>query len=331
MKVVCGFLDPVACIAPNGTPLRTAQDYETHMDSLSRLLGLSMIERSIDGKVYGLTNDGCFYVGQDWEQGQPLSNEADILKGLNENILLPLQLAFGGVPFRRMQFAGLFLGEKDVRGFVTRHILSPKAPTGSIEFDRFDERVAVGTHLQGSPFQNLHQFYKIQICKAYPHITFRDHSVYEAVWDHFLNWKRGASYVPPLGFLSQYFASARNGNFIEGYYAGVMFLEELFYQEIGRHKFAFVNAKSRFKYRAKTLGETTFGQKKQIMEYAKLWDGVSHKAEFKNIGDVRNDVFHRGYSPSMKELFEFDVVLRYFLYKFIGLDAPSLSILIEGI
>jgi hypothetical protein len=330
MKVICGYLDPIVCPYPVSVQLASRADYINYIDSSKNSLGLSLIERTYEDRVYGLTNDGLFYVQCDWEQGEQIQNQLHILESLNKYILLPFQLSFGFHPFKRIQIKDLWPGAKDAQGIVSRHLISQKTPTGSLEIDRFNERDEIQALLNQGQFSSLHMFYQIRIDKAYPHTNFRKVDQVEKVLDDY--HANHTSFTNSwFSLLNQYFSEARYGLVREAFYTGIMLLEELYYEEISTHKFAFDRTRIKKKLTAKSLNETTFRNKISILRHNQLYDVKSLKKEIDRVAQVRNDVFHRGYVPTSSELFQLDEVIVYFLKRFKNQDAPRLAMFIQHI
>lgn len=130
MKVLCGYLSPVVCPYPSNILLDSHADYINYLDNNKHIFGLSIIQKNINGKEFGITNDGVFYVEQDWDNGEIVLREPEILEEINKYLILPLQIKYNFIPLKRVQLKHLWKGAKDTNGIISRHVISQKTPTG---------------------------------------------------------------------------------------------------------------------------------------------------------------------------------------------------------
>lgn len=194
-----------------------------------------------------------------------------------------------------------------------------------MEVDRFLERDEIKNLLSSNSYSTLDIWYQIKISKAYPHTQFQKVQLLETAIDDFISC---SNRNPDISFslLNQYLADSRQGSLREAFYVGIMFLEDLFYIEISKHKFAFTKTQIKKKLPVKSLAETSFRNKIAILRDNNLYDQKLLKQELKKIAHLRNEVFHRGYNPNHNDLFELHRVVAFFLSIFTNINISELMI-----
>lgn len=290
MKVFCGYLDPILCMYQPQSKLNSEKDYWDYVSSLN--LGEVIYSKTVDGKEFGFTNDGCFYLKHDWLEHDPINDFIPTIDFLTRYILFPLQRTFYMKPLKQLEPVGIYRGQINPSKSIEQHIHSFRHPTGSSTFDRFKIRNELNDFLKKTPQDQFQIESKMWIQSHYPHANFAtldkfDTSLQECL-DMYVRWPDFR-----IDLLSIFMSSASNAQYREAYYFGIMFLESFLDQLIYSrdNTWGALNPKAYFSTKAKHVANKGY-----LTQHGFIY----HTQE---MIDLRNDLFHRAAAPQMQNLF----------------------------
>lgn len=290
MEVFCGFLDPLVCLHEDAHNVSSEHSYYEYI-SLNQL-GKIIFQDEMDGKQFGLTNDGCFFIER-VDVGDYLQDVSFYVDFIIKNIIFPLQLLGNSFSLKQVELVNIYRGQIDRNGFPCKTIMDNRRPSGSFVDNRFDTRERVNAFTTATPLRCYDISDKVFIGNNYPSVNFIATNVFKkSLMECRQLYSDHASFRFDL--LSLFLSSATNAENRNAYYFGIMFLETVIDKILSIYDNPYLLSSPK----------ATLGQKMKYIRDKGYLDSVTtkFKGSSKEINDCRNDVFHKAYYPQIENL-----------------------------
>lgn len=289
MNVFCGFTDPIFCPHLQTSHFQGEAEYEQYVSRDIFPVGKIVFHTTIDSRQFGITNDGCFFIEHDWDQGTPVVDIEYFMMFLTRNLIYPIQRMDYLRPLKQLEAVQIHRGviASDI---VTKTIIDNRRPTGSFEVNRYETREYLNNAISYGIKMDTSS--KAYFGINYPSMNFLPVHEFKKAFDEAQNLYLTHTNVR-WDLLSYYLSHASNADFQQAYYFGALYLEDL----------AGIIIQNKTPQWLVDNTRPTLGQKLAHIRDNALVTYPTIQDDTKAVNQKRIDVFHHGIAATMTDVF----------------------------